>query len=101
MLSLLLKPEAEFDLEKIYEYTFYNFGIKQAEKYQDELYEAMLLITIRPRLGKVYPYAIQEYRKLHVNRHLIFYRCDSEKCEIIRILHDSMDLKMNLENTEI
>ncbi|MFZ1750692.1 MAG: type II toxin-antitoxin system RelE/ParE family toxin [Saprospiraceae bacterium] len=99
MLKLLIKPEAENDLEKIYQYTFENWGIEQAEKYQDELYEGMQMISKRPNIGKVYPYSIEEYRKLHVNRHLIFYRFNAHKCEIIRILHDSMDIKMNLESS--
>ncbi len=87
---------AESDLEKIYEYTFNNWGIKQAEKYQDELYETMQLLLSKPKLGKEYPYAIEDYRKIHVNRHLIFYRVNLGKCEVIRILHDRMDLKHNL-----
>ena len=36
------------------------------------------------------------YRKLHVNRHLIFYRTERLNCIIIRILLDRMDIKKHL-----
>ena len=100
MLKLFIKPEAENDLEKIYLFSIENWGLRQAEKYQDDLFEGMQLISKTPKLGKVYPFSIQEYRKYHVNRHLIFYRIDSKKCEIIRILHDSMDLRKALVHIE-
>jgi len=41
MLNLKLTPKALNDIEGIYEYTFANWGIRQAEKYQDELFEWM------------------------------------------------------------
>jgi len=44
MLKLKLTPRAVNDLEEIYNYTFANWGIHQAEKYQDELFDWMNLI---------------------------------------------------------
>ena len=40
MYKLLLSPANEKDLEEIYLYTFEEWGINQADKYQDELYYA-------------------------------------------------------------
>jgi len=96
MLKIYVKPKAELDLEQIYLFTFNKFGLTQAEKYQDELFEGMMLIANSPFIGKIYPHSKKEYRKLHVNRHLIFYRHSKESCEIIRVLHDSMDVRMKL-----
>ena len=93
MLKILLKPEAENDLEKIFEYTFSNWGIEQAEKYQDDLFYGMKLLANQENIGKNYPFADKPNRKIHVNRHLIFYRIERLNCIIIRILHDSMDIK--------
>ncbi len=97
MFELLLKPEAEKDLIKIFEYTFYNWGIQQAEKYQDELYSGMEQILSQENIGKVYPFSTKKYRKIHINRHLIFYRVESNKCIIVRILHDKMEIKNHLK----
>jgi len=38
------------------------------------------------------------YRKYHVGRHLIFYRESPEGLEIIRILHDRMDIETHLDD---
>lgn len=54
MLKLKLSPRAIIDLELIYEFTINNWGVSQAEKYQDELYECMQTISENPLLGTVY-----------------------------------------------
>jgi toxin ParE1/3/4 len=100
MLELKIKPEAENDLMKIFEYTAKNWGVNQAEKYQDELFAGMLLITKQEQLSKEYSYTQIAYRKLHVKRHLIFYRVEDETCLIVRILHDRMDTKKHLGQKE-
>jgi len=92
MHKLILKPEAISDLEKIYEYTFWNWGIVQAEKYQDELFIGMQSLLNHIELGKKYPHSNLEYRKLHINRHLIFYREEHGNIVIVRLLHDRMDV---------
>ena len=97
MFKLLIKPEAEKDLEKIYEYTFLTWGFEQAEQYQDDLFHGMQLLLEQNELGKIYPYSNILYRKLHVNRHLIFYRFEEQSCTIIRILHDRMDIEKHVK----
>lgn len=96
MLKLKIKPKAEEDLGEIYEYTAMRWGIDQAEKYQDDLYEGMLLVAEQDGLGKEYAYTKLPYRKLHVNRHLIFYRVEDQSCLIIRVLHDRMDIEKHV-----
>ncbi len=97
MVKLLIKPEAEKDLEKIYEYTFLTWGLEQAEQYQDDIFHGMQLLLEKNELGKIYPYSTIPYRKLHVNRHLIFYRFEEQSCIVIRILHDRMDIKQHVK----
>ena len=96
MLQLRLKPKAKQDLVEIFEFTAKSYGIAQAEKYQDDLFEGMLLLLDQDHLGKNYPYSDRPYRKLHVNRHLVFYRIEEKSCIIVRILHDRMDVRNHL-----
>jgi toxin ParE1/3/4 len=97
MLNLLLAPAAEKDLEEIYDFTIRSWGSQQAEKYQDQLFLGMKQLLKNPKLGKTYPYyAGNSYRKLHINKHLIFYFTDSENCTIVRILHDAVDVERHL-----
>jgi len=96
MLKLKLSPEAIKDLEVIFEYTYQSYGILQAEKYQDELFEGMLLIARNPEMGSIYYFKEGNYRKLNLNRHIVFYRNTENECVVVRILHERVDLKTNL-----
>jgi len=96
MFELFFSPASERDLEKIYEYTFVGWGADQADKYQDELYNACNLICNDKELGKEYNESKFPYRVLHINRHLIFYRSEKKYIIIIRILHERMKLEDNL-----
>tara|TARA_B100000497_G_C7571757_1_gene344511 strand:+ start:247 stop:543 length:297 start_codon:yes stop_codon:yes gene_type:complete len=98
MLKLKLLPEAVKDLEQIFEYTFETWGIAQAYKYQDELFAGFTNIKKNPEIGSAYIHTKRGYRKHKINRHLIFYRFDSDICYVIRILHERMDLQTKLRN---
>ena len=99
MLDLLLSPQAVLDLEDIYIYTFKTWGLKQAEKYQDELFERMVYLKRNPNLGSEYLLNGQRYRQMKVNRHLIFYRTDQKNCIVVRVLNERMELERNLDLT--
>lgn len=92
MLDLKLSPKSIEDLEQIYRYTVLNWGITQADKYQDELYHKMRNIASNPKLGQNYPYRIG-YMKTRINRHLIFYKIDQNDCLIVRNLHERMNIR--------
>jgi len=96
MLKLKLTPQAVNDLEEIYNYTFANWGIHQAEKYQDDLFDWMKIITENPNIGKAYPFSKLLYRKSHINKHLIFYRVDDKDCIVVRVLHERMNFEDHL-----
>jgi len=96
MLKLKLAPQAVKDLEEIYEYTLLNWGITQTEKYQDELYSAMQTVLENPSIGSLYFFKEGNYRKMNINRHIIFYRQNQEEIIVIRIFHERMDLESKL-----
>jgi len=98
MLNLFVTPEAELDLETIYEYTFYNRGQIQADKYQDDIFDAMSQMQHNGEFGSKYIHADLDYRKLLMNRHLIFYRVVNNDCVVVRILHERMNLLFELED---
>lgn len=99
MNNLFLTPRAEEDLKEIFEYSFFRWGLLQAEKYQDDLYDGFNVILQNKEIGKIYLNGKRSYRKLHINRHLIFYRTYSTKFLMVRILHDRMEIKKHF-NTE-
>lgn len=96
MLELRLSPKAVIDLEQIYEFTSQTWGINQSDKYQDELFTAMRLISKNPRIGSQYYFKEGNYRKMNINRHILFYKQNKKECLVVRILHERMDLKTKL-----
>ena len=96
MLKLFLKPQAINDLEDIFEYTLKNWSITQAEKYQDLLFESINTVLKSPKIGSKYFFKKGKYRKLNSNKHIIFYRIEDNRCIVVRILHEKMDLDTHL-----
>ncbi len=96
MLKLKFLPQAVKDLESIYEFTFTSWGFRQAQKYQDELHNYMITICENPQIGTIYYFKKGNYRMLNANRHIIFYRQTNIEIIIVRILHEKMDLNLNL-----
>ena len=92
-----LTNKAVADLSKIWEYTFEVWSEKQADKYYDELISNCEEIAETPDLGKTYKGISKQLLGIKVNRHIIFYRTISKDyVEIIRILHQRMDLKIRI-----
>ena len=54
------------------------------------------MLVHEPELGRACDEIRQGYRKHHVGRHLIFYRLIASQIEIIRILHDRMDIDSHI-----
>lgn len=81
------------DLADIWNYTADMWSERQADNYYEMLVASCRKIADNPELFG------REYRKLgeriygfKVNRHIVFYRILSDGIEVVRILHERMDL---------
>ncbi|MBX2887183.1 MAG: type II toxin-antitoxin system RelE/ParE family toxin [Ferruginibacter sp.] len=84
-------------MTKIWDYTFEKWSEKQADKYYKMLFENFQHIADDPDIGRNYDGIRDELFGIKANRHIIFYRRFNDKpIEIIRILHERMDLKTRL-----
>ena len=98
MASYNLTLKAVDDLKNIWEYTFENWSEKQADYYYITLIETCTLIANSPQIVKNYEGIVKSLFGLIINHHIIFYRqISDDKVEIIRILHERMDLIKNIE----
>jgi len=89
-----LTPEADQDLVDIWQYTYETWGIKQANRYLDQMEKRFFDLANQPGLGKKCDKIRQGYRYFHSGHHLIFYRQNKKKqIEIVRVLHERMDIK--------
>ena len=91
-----LTNKALEDLRSIARYTEQIWGREQRNKYLSKLDASFQMLVNEPELGRACDEIRQGYRKHHVGRHLVFYRLIATRIEIIRILHDSMDIDSHI-----
>ena len=93
----MLRQDAIDDLNNIWFYTFDEWSKKQADKYYAALEFACRQIGKNPELGKEYTEVSKHLLGLRIGKHIIFYQIISkDRIEIVRILHEQMDLKNKL-----
>jgi toxin ParE1/3/4 len=97
MAKVILRQKAIDDLNNIWEYTIEKWSEKQADKYYATIKFACKEIGENPDLGKEYFGINRNLLGLKSGKHIVFYHLISEnEIEVIRILHERMDLKNRL-----
>ena len=93
-----LTKKAVEDLSDIWDYTFDNWSENQADKYYKLLVESFEEIAKKQSIGRSYSEIMDNLMGLKVGRHIVFFRSiEKGKIEILRILHEQMDLKNRIE----
>jgi toxin ParE1/3/4 len=96
MAKYILTKKAVSDLSDIWNYTYDVWTENQADKYYQMLIDNFQKIADKPEIGKTYEGIVNQLLGWKVGRHIIFYRkvqLKGTQIEIIRILHEKMDLK--------
>jgi len=94
MLKYFLSNKAVEDLSDIWNYTYETWSEKQADKYYKLLIDSCNEISINPEIGRNYDEIDENIYGYKVGRHIIFYQViETNKIEVVRILHERMDLK--------
>ena len=93
-----LRRQAESDLVEIWNYTAVRWGLSQAERYVSQVLNMLDMLGGNPRLGSSASEVRSGYRKKAVGSHIIFYREDDGVIDVVRILHQRMDLQHHLNN---
>ena len=93
MLPFRLTQKAKDDLKRIGRFTQQKWGREQRNRYLSRLDNGFQMVARQPEIGKPCDYIRPGYRKLHIGRHLIFYRQSDTHIDIVRILHDRMDVE--------
>ena len=100
-----LGAEAEKDFARILKYTRDTFGDRQVEIYRTTLLDALAALTAGPDVpgSTARNEILPSLRTLHVarkgrrGRHFIMYRAgQGHVIEVVRILHDAMELALHL-----
>ena len=90
--TYILTPKADEDLVVIWLYTRETWGLDQANKYLNELEDQFHRLVEKPDLGKKCNNIRTGYRYFHIKHHLVIYRNLNKQLEIVRILHERMNI---------
>lgn len=95
-----LSNKAAEDIEKIWLYTFNNWSLEQADRYVKLIFDEFEYLAQHPLTGKDFNRIRKNYRRSKVKSHLIFYKIVQEQkiIEIIRVLHERMDIETRLND---
>ena len=95
-LPYVISRKAISDLEDIWLYTVEKWSVVQADRYYHLIFDEIGFICKNSNAGKSMAHVREGYRVSKVKSHLIFYRVVNNTVEIIRILHERMDVENHL-----
>ena len=88
---------AEADIDNIWLYTLENWSFAQANRYYRLIYQEIDFIVEDFESGKDISEVKKGYRQTKVKSHLVIYkRADDGIIEILRVLHQMMDIPNKL-----
>ena len=97
MAKLIMRQKAIDDLTEIWYYTAQTWSENQADKYYGMIKTACLEIAKESIIGKNYTKINSKLLGYRIGKHIIFYHLIlNNEIEVIRILHERMDLKTKL-----
>ena len=92
-----ISQQAIEDLDKIWMYTFNKWTKEQADRYFDSIITEIEFLADNFMTAKSAEQTRKNYRVTKVKSHLIFFRkAENDIVEIVRILHQRMDIKTHL-----
>ncbi len=97
--TYLISNKAVSDLEEIWLYTLEKWSVEQADRYYNLIIGEIEFICKNSHSGKPVDHIKKGYRVSKVKSHVVFYRISTEQViEVIRILHESMDIPNRLND---
>ena len=97
-LPYVISKKAVSDLEEIWLYTVEKWSIDQADRYYNLIFDEIQFICKNVNAGKSMEHVRKGYRASKVKSHLIFYRIQNNIVEVVRILHERMDIENRLND---
>ncbi len=97
-LPYLISKKAIADIEEIWLYTVEKWSVDQADHYYNLIFDEIQFICKTVNAGKSREHVRKGYRASKVKSHLIFYRIQNNTIEVIRILHERIDIENRLDD---
>ncbi|MEQ5786485.1 type II toxin-antitoxin system RelE/ParE family toxin [Erythrobacter sp. NFXS35] len=91
-MRLIIRPAARRDLARIWSDTSERWSAAQADAYLQAIQRRFEGIGEFPSSFPEYRSKVGNFRKAASGEHLIFYRVGDEAVEVVRVLHNRMDV---------
>ena len=83
-------------MENIWEYTYENWSLKQADNYIKQIIAQIDRACSNPELGRQIFSIKPNHRMIKINSHFIVYKVDGKYLKVDRIVHERMDIPNRL-----
>ena len=97
MHRIFTHPRAEQDLLDIWLYTFDKWGERQTDAYIDELNAILQILAEQPLMCRERTEFTPPVRIHHHAQHLVVYLALNNGINVIRVLHESMEVGEHVE----
>ncbi len=97
-LPFVISKKAVSDLEEIRLCTLEKWFLAQANHYYNLIFDEISYICKNSNAGKSMEHVRKAYRAAKVKSHLNLYRVLNDTIEVIKILHERMDIESRLSN---
>jgi len=100
MRKLVIADRTRADLKDIADYTGREWGAGQSRRYLGAIKDRLARLRDRPGQGTLRDEIGPDYRSVRSGRHVVFYRETGENIEIVRVLHERMDMHRQLRDRD-
>ena len=97
MSTYIISEKALEDINKIWIYTAENWSVEQANRYYNLIFEEIEYIAANFLMARDFENIRKNYRFSKIKSHLIFFKKNKfNEIEVIRVLHERMDIDNRL-----
>ncbi|MBE0362728.1 hypothetical protein PULV_a0278 [Pseudoalteromonas ulvae UL12] len=96
MSKYTLSKKASDDLINIFQYTYKNFNISQAESYLLELETCFIMLSNEPELAHRVEDIRKDYFRYLFRKHAVYFKSRENDIFIVRVIHQQMKYELHL-----
>ena len=97
MRRVVLRPDAEADIEAVADYTIAEWGHEQARKYVEELRRATERLAADALRYPVFDQIVPGLRRKRSGMHHIYYLTTEDSVEVLNVVHVQRDPGLHLK----
>ena len=96
MIEVLVRPEAESDIERIADETIERWGREQARSYVAAHRADITSLVEVPKRFPIHEQTARGLQRMRSGHHLVFYLVGEDAVEVVRVFHERRDPTLEL-----